>query len=81
MFSAPLRRALEQLGIQVDAGVHRNVVHVLQPADDLHVFEAGHDRVRRLVDGLQARAAQPVDRRAAGRASAARPSGPRRGPR
>ena len=57
---------MKQLGIQVDAGVHRNVLHVLQPADDLHVFEAGHDGVRSLVDGLQARAAQPVDRRAAG---------------
>ena len=61
-----LGRAMEQLGIQVDAGVHRNVLHVLQPADDLHVFEAGHDGVRGLVDGLQARAAEAVDRGAAG---------------
>ena len=31
-------RALEELGVQIDAGVHRNVLHVLQAADDLHVF-------------------------------------------
>ena len=64
--SAPLRGALEELGIEVDAGVHRDVLHVLQAADDLHVFEAGHDGVRRLVEGLQAGAAQAIDRRAAG---------------
>ena len=64
--SAPLRRAVEQLGVQVDPGVHRNVLHVFQAADDLHVLEAGHDGVRGLVDGLQARAAQAIDRRAAG---------------
>ena len=57
---------MEQLGVEVDACVHRDVLHVLQAADDLHVFEAGHDGVRGLVDGLQARAAQAVDRRAAG---------------
>ena len=38
-----------------------------RPADDLHVFAAGHDGVRSLVDRLQGRAAQPVDGRAAGR--------------
>ena len=68
--------AAEQLGVQVDVLVHRDVLHVLQAADDLHVFEAGHDRVRGLVDGLQAGAAQPVDRRAAGVPSAGRPSAP-----
>ena len=49
-----LGSAMKQLGIQVNAGVHRNVLHVFQAADDLHVFEAGHDGVRRLVDRLQA---------------------------
>ena len=48
--SAPLLVRVKQLGVQVDAGIHRDVVHVLQAADDLHVLEAGHDRVRRLVD-------------------------------
>ena len=30
--------AREQLGVEVDAGIHRDVVHVLQAADDLHVL-------------------------------------------
>ena len=61
-----LAGAREELGVEVQVGVHRDVVHVLQPADDLHVLKAGHDRVRRLVERLQARAAEAIDRRAAG---------------
>ncbi len=56
---------MEQFGIQVDACIHGNVLHVFQAADDLYVFEPGHDRVRGLVNGLQARSAQPVHRGAA----------------
>ena len=76
-----LAGALEQLGVEVDAGVHRDVLHVLQAADDLHVLAAGHDGVRRLVERLQAGAAQAIDRRAAGLRRPGRPSGRRRGPR
>ena len=36
--------AREELGVEVDAGVHRDVVHVLQAADDLHVLGASDDR-------------------------------------
>ena len=66
MCSAPLLVPREELRVEVDRRVHRDVVHVLQAADDLHVLGAGHDRMRRLVDRLQAAAAQPVDRRPAG---------------
>ena len=48
---------VEYFRIDVDAMHHGNVLHVLQPAHDLHVLEAGHDGVRGLVDGLQARTA------------------------
>ena len=41
------------------------MLHVLKPADDLHVLGAGCHRVGRLVDRLQAAAAEAVDRRAA----------------
>ena len=61
-----LAGAREELGVEVDAGVHRDVVHVLQAADDLHVLGIGQDRVRRLGERLQAAAAQPIDRRPAG---------------
>ena len=76
-----LARALEELGIEVEAVVHRQVLHVLQAADDLHVFEAGGDRVRRLVERLQAAAAEAIDRRPAASRPAGRPSGRSRGPR
>ena len=49
------------MGFRSKPCVHGDVLHVLQPADDLHVFEAGHDGVRGLVDGLQARSAEAVD--------------------
>ena len=62
IISAPLRGAMEQLGVEVHAVVHRQVLHVFQPADDLHVFAAGHDGVRRLIERLQAAAAQSIDR-------------------
>ncbi len=64
--SAPLDVRWNSLGLRLMSGVHGNVLHVLQAADDLHVFEAGHDGVRSLVDRLQAGAAQAVDGRAAG---------------
>jgi hypothetical protein len=41
------------------------VVHVLQSADDLHVLGAGQHGVSRLVDRLQAAAAQAIDGRPA----------------
>ena len=56
-----LAGAREELGIEVDAGVHRDVVHVLQAADDLHVFRPGEDRMRRLSQRLQTAAAQAID--------------------
>ena len=37
--------AAEELGIEIDPFVHRDVLHMLEAAGDLHVFEAGHDRV------------------------------------
>ena len=43
------------------------MLHVLQPAHDLHVFVAGHDRVRGLIERLQTAAAQSIDGRAPGR--------------
>ena len=60
-----LAGAREELGVEVDAGIHRDVVHVLQAADDLHVLGIGQDRVRRLGERLQAAAAQAIDGRAA----------------
>ncbi len=59
-------RAREQLRVEVDARVHRDVVHVLQAADDLHVLGVGEDRVRCLGERLQAAAAKAIDRRPAG---------------
>ncbi len=56
-----LARGVKQLGVEIDARIHGDVVHVLQPADDLHVLGAGRDGVGRLVDRLQAAAAQAVD--------------------
>ncbi len=53
---------MKQLGVNVDILVHGDMLHVLQAADDLHVFEARHHGVRSLVQRLQARAAQAVDR-------------------
>ena len=47
-------------------GIHRDVVHVLEAADDLNVFGIGDDRVRGLSESLQAAAAESVDRRPAG---------------
>ena len=61
-----LAGAREQLGVEIDARIHRDVVHVLQAADDLHVLGIGQDRVRRLGERLQAAAAQAIDRRPAG---------------
>ena len=52
---------LEKLGVDIEAVVHRQVLHMFQAADDLHVFKAGDDRVGRLVDGLQAAAAKTID--------------------
>jgi hypothetical protein len=60
-------RDVKQLRIEVNAGVHCDVVHVLQTTDDLHILGAGRDRVGRLVESLQAAAAQAVDRGASGR--------------
>ena len=60
-----LAGAREELGVEVDAGIHRDVVHVLQAADDLHVLGTGQDGVRRLGERLQAAAAEAIDRRAA----------------
>src|SRR5262249_32758761 len=40
---------------------HRDVLHVLDAAGDLHVLAAGGHAHRRLVDRLERRAAQPVD--------------------
>ena len=58
----PLGRVGEEFWVQVQAGIHGDVLHVLQSADDLHVLAAGHDRMSGLVDRLQARTAKPVDR-------------------
>lgn len=38
------------------------MLHVLQPADNLHVLPAGENRVARLIERLQTAAAKPVDR-------------------
>src|SRR5262249_38814907 len=45
----------------IEAGLHRNVVHVLDPAGNLHVLGVGRDARCRRVDCLQARAAVAVD--------------------
>ena len=58
--------AREELRVEVDARIHGDVVHVLQAADDLHVFGIGQDRVRCLGERLQAAAAESIHRRAAG---------------
>ena len=60
-----LAGAREELGVEIDAGVHRDVVHVLEAADDLHVFGTGEDRVRRLGERLQTAAAESIDGRPA----------------
>ena len=49
----------------VEAGLHRNVVHVLDAAGDLNVLALGGDALGGLVDGLEAGAAVAVDRHAA----------------
>ena len=57
-------RSGEGPGMDVDRRFHRQVVHVLHAADHLHVLGAGGDRVAGLREGLERRAAEPVDRRA-----------------
>ena len=56
-------RASEQLGINLADRVHRNVLHVLQATNHLHIFGFGDDGVGRLVQRLQRTAAPAVDRR------------------
>ena len=46
---------------EVKAGLHRDVLHVLDAARDLHIVHAGHDALGRLVDRLEAGAAQAID--------------------
>ncbi len=49
---------IEQARAGVEAGFHRDVVHVLDAAGDLHVLAVGGDALGGLVDRLQAGAAQ-----------------------
>ena len=46
--------AIEEARAGIEAGLHGDVVHVLDAAGDLHVLAAGGDALGRLVDGLQA---------------------------
>ena len=59
---------------------HRQVLHVLEAADDLHVFHTGRNGVGRLVNRLQAAAAKAIHRAAASsdRQSGHERDGPRR---
>jgi len=66
MCSAPLEVCANSLGFRSSEASQGDVLHVLQAADDLHVLGAGQDRMRSLIERLQARAAQAVDRRTAG---------------
>jgi len=52
--------------MDVDRRVHRQVMHVLDAPDDLHVFGLCDDRMAGLCDRLQPRTAEPVDRGAGG---------------
>ncbi len=56
----------EKLRVEIDARIHGDVVHVLQPAHNLHIFGISQDRVRRLRQRLQTAAAESVHRRPAG---------------
>ena len=58
MFMRRRAVAVEVARAGVEAGLHRDVVHVLDAAGDLHVLAAGRDALGRLVDRLQAGAAQ-----------------------
>ena len=54
IISAALLVRVKELGVEVDAGIHRNVVHVLEAADDLHILEhrpRSHARPERLPAG------------------------------
>ena len=48
--------------MEVDRRIHRQVVHVLDPADHLHVLRTGNDCMASLRECLQTRATQPVGR-------------------
>ena len=62
MFMRGRAVAVEEARAGVEAGLHRDVVHVLDAAGDLHVLALGGDALGGLVDGLEAGAADAVDR-------------------
>ena len=68
--------AIEIARAGIEARFHRNVVHVLDAAGDLHVLAAGGDALGGLVDRLQARAAVAIDGGAAAPRWEARRSAP-----
>src|SRR6266852_4761220 len=57
-----LAMAIEEARAGIEAGLHRDMMHVLDPAGDLNVLAVGRDALSGLVDGLQAGAAVAIDR-------------------